>query len=251
MTETIGERAACYLYGIAAADLRLPDELTGLAGRPVEVIPYGAVAAVVSPLDLNDPVARRNDLIAHGRVLDAVAAAGAVIPVRFGSVLEDSSALVSKVLEPGCQRYEEMLAELDGQAQFVVSVRYDEERVLSEVVAESPQIAELRARTRELPAESTYRERIRLGELVAGAVEAKRDTDARAVLAVLEPLATASRLRQGAGLDQLVDVAFLVEDGRRAAFDQAAEELAAELAGRAQVRLVGPTAPYDFVSAEG
>jgi hypothetical protein len=251
MIETINDSTGCYLYGIAAADLKLPDNLVGLAGQPVEVVPYGGVAAVMSRLDINRSVARRDDLIAHGQVLDAAAAAGAVIPVRFGSVLRDWQELVSEVLEPGYAQYETMLGELAGHAQFVVHVRYEEQQILTEVVAGSPEIAALRERTRGLPEESSYQARIRLGELVAAAVEAKRDTDMRETLAALEPFAAAVEIRQSGGLDQLVDVALLIEDDRRAAFERAAEQLASELAGRARVSLVGPTAPYDFVGAGG
>ncbi|HEY0474581.1 MAG TPA: GvpL/GvpF family gas vesicle protein [Kribbella sp.] len=247
MTETINESAGCYLYGIAVADLELPADLVGLDGRPVEVVPYGGVAAVMSRLGLDRSVARRDDLIAHGQVLDAAAAAGAVIPVRFGSVLRDWQELVSEVLEPRYTQYETMLGELAGHAQFVVHVRYEEQQILTEVVAESPEIAALREQTRGLSEESSYRGRIRLGEMVAAAVEAKRDIDLRRVLAALEPFAAASEIRESGGLDQLVDVAFLVGDDRRADFEHAAEKLASELGGRARVSLVGPTAPYDFV----
>jgi hypothetical protein len=251
MTGTINESAGCYLYGIAVADLELPDDLVGLDGRPVEVVPYGGVAAVMSRLGLDRSVARRDDLIAHGQVLDAAAAAGAVIPVRFGSVLRDWQELVSEVLEPRYAQYETMLGELAGHAQFVVHVRYEEQQILTEVVAESPEIAALREQTRGLPEESSYRGRIRLGEMVAAAVEAKRDIDLRRVLAALEPYTAASEIRESGGLDKLVDVAFLVGDDRRADFEQAAEKLASELSGRARVSLVGPTAPYDFVGMGG
>jgi hypothetical protein len=251
MIEAINDSTGCYLYGIAAADLELPDDLVGLAGQPVEVVPYAGVGAVMSRLDLDRTVARRDDLIAHGQVLDAAAAAGAVIPVRFGSVLRDWQELVSEVLEPGYAQYEELLGELAGRSQFVVQVRYEEQQLLTEVVAGSPEIAELRERTRELPEESSYRARIRLGELVAATVDAKRDSDMREILAAMEPFAAAAEIRESAGLDHLVDVAFLIEDGRRAAFEQAAEQLASELAGRARVSLVGPTAPYDFVGTGG
>jgi hypothetical protein len=86
--------------------------------------------------------------------------------------------------------------------------------------------------------------------LVAKAVEAKSAQDGQTLLAALEPYASAINVRESAGLDRLLDVALLVEDARRAEFEQAVEVLARAFAGRAQLKLVGPTAPYDFVSAE-
>jgi hypothetical protein len=89
-----------------------------------------------------------------------------------------------------------------------------------------------------------------MGELVAQALESKREADGKAVLDALLPHVVASRVLPGAGIDHLVDVAFLVDDDRRAAFEEAAEDVAASVAPRATVRLVGPVAPYDFVPEE-
>jgi hypothetical protein len=237
----------CYLYGIATADLTLPDDLNGIDGQAVGVVPLKGVAAVTSPLDVERIIARRADLIAHSRVLDAVAATGPVIPVRFGSVMHDHSELLAEILEPGHDRFEAMLRELAGYSQFTVRARYEEAQVLSEVVAENAEIAWLNDETRDQPEEPQYRALVRLGELVAAALEKKRAADAERMLSFFDPFVAALRVRDGAGIDQLVDVAFLVDRNQRAAFEQAAEQLASEYAGRARLKLVGPTAPYDFV----
>ncbi|WP_432945623.1 GvpL/GvpF family gas vesicle protein [Kribbella sp. CA-253562] len=251
MTVSSEVGVACYVYGITVADLRLPDGLTGIGDQPVAVVPYGEVAAVTSAVDPTQSAARRADLVAHSKVLDAVAAAGPVVPIRFGSILVDRSAVLTEVLEPSHDRFRAMLDELAGYLQFTVRARYDERQVLTEVVAGNPEIALLRAETREHPEESSYGARVRLGELVAAALEEKRAVDGEQVLAMLEPFAAAVNVREGAGLDQLIDVAFLVEEAQRAAFERAAEQVAKEFTGRARIKLVGPSPAYDFVDAEG
>jgi gas vesicle protein GvpL/GvpF len=240
----------CYLYGIVAADLVLPTDLKGLHSQAVSLIPYGDVAAVTSLLDSEQSLAGREELMSHSRVLDAIATLGPVIPVRFGSVLQDQDAVRTNLLEPGHDRFHAMLDDLAGQSQFIVRARYDERQILTEVVAENPEIAQLRAVTRDSPDDSSYGERVRLGELVARALEAKSAEDGRTLLTELERLAVAVNIRESAGLDRLLDVALLVEDRRRAEFEQAVEELAEAFAGRAHLKLIGPTAPYDFVTAE-
>jgi hypothetical protein len=240
----------CYLYGIVGADLVVPSDLKGLHDQAVSLIPYGDVAAVTSLLDSEQTQAGRNELMAHSRVLDALATLGPVIPVRFGSLLRDQDAVRADLLEPSHDRFHAMLDDLAGQAQFVVRARYDEEQILTEVVAENPEIAELRAATRDSPDDSSYGERVRLGELVARALEAKSAEDGNTLLTELERHATAVNIRESAGLDRLLDVALLVEDSRRQEFEGAVEELAAAFAGRAHLKLIGPTAPYDFVTAE-
>ena len=45
----------------------------------------------------------------------------------------------------------------------------------------------------------------------------------------------------------MLDVALLVDDERRADFEEQLESLAEEVHERIRLRLVGPMAPYDFV----
>jgi hypothetical protein len=240
----------CYVYGIVPANLELPGDLTGLDDQAVSLVSAGKLAAVVSRIDNDRTVGRRADLISHSRVLDAVAAAGAVIPLRFGSILQSRSGVSEQVLEPGSERFEEMLDDLAGRSQFTVHARYEESQVLAEIVAEDAEIANLRSQTRDQPEDATYHARVRLGELVMQALEAKRATDGSSLIDALLPYTAGCNVRSSAGMDHLIDVAFLVEDEQRDAFERAAEQVAGELAGRARVKLLGPTAPYDFVAVE-
>lgn len=240
----------CYVYGITTADLVVPTELRGIGDQTVDLFPHGELAAVVSLVDSSSARAGRSDLLAHGRVLDTIAELGPVIPVRFGSVLQDQDAVTGDLLEPRRERFATMLRELTGRAQFTIRARYEERQVLTEIVAENPAIAQLRRLTRDRPGESSYGERIRLGELVAAALETKSATDSQAMLAELEQHVVGVNIRESAGIDRLLDVAVLVEDEHRAEFEQAVEGLAATFAGRARLKLIGPTAPYDFVDAE-
>jgi hypothetical protein len=240
----------CYVYGIVAADLVVPPALRGVGDQLVCAAPSGDVAAVMSPVDSDVTLAGRADLLAHSHVLDRIAELGPVIPVRFGSVLENREAVAGDLLESGRERFRAMLRDLTGHAQFTVRARYDERQILTEVVAQNSEIAQLRELTREQPDESSYGERVRLGELVARALETKSAADGHAMLLELERHVTALNVRDSGGINGLLDVAVLVEDGRRAEFEQAVEGLAETFAGRAWLRLIGPTAPYDFVDAE-
>ncbi|TDD71037.1 GvpL/GvpF family gas vesicle protein [Jiangella aurantiaca] len=238
---------AQYVYAIVPAGTSAPDELTGIDDGDIELIAHGPVAAVVGKVVTDRAFGRRDDLLAHSRVTDTLAQRCPVIPVRFGSVVTDTGAVVGELLEPNTEFFASVLDELSGHRQYVVRARYDEEAVLAEIVRENPEIAALREDTRDHPVEATWNERIRLGELVARALEVKRDVDSAALLDLLVPAAEAWNIRAAGEVDHLIDVAFLVADEQLDAFDQAAEQAARNLAGRARVRLIGPTAPYDFV----
>ncbi|MGZ6079630.1 MAG: GvpL/GvpF family gas vesicle protein [Myxococcaceae bacterium] len=245
--DSLPEHLACYVYGVVAGDADVPGGLTGLDDGEVELVRHGDVAAVVTVIEVERPPGRRKDLLAHSTVLDALAGAGPVVPVQFGSVLPDPASVVEDFLAPDADRFAELLEQLTGRSQFNLRATYNEAAVLAEVVAEQPEVAHLRQITRDVPEEVAYGDRVRLGELVASALEAKREYDAGILLDAVLPHVVDHSVRNGAGVDHLLDVAFLVDDEQRDAFEDALESLAEAMHERARLQLFGPLAPYDFV----
>jgi Gas vesicle synthesis protein GvpL/GvpF len=173
-----------------------------------------------------------------------------VAPVRFGSVMEDEVAVLEELLAPGVEWFTELLAQLDGRVQLNLRASYDESTVLAEVVRTDPEIASLHQLTRDLPPDTAYAERVRLGELVAGAVESRREADTDVIMRVVEPHVVATRLTPGSGVDHVLRAALLVERDRQDELEQALEDLAEAVHERIRLSLVGPVAPYDFVEEE-
>jgi hypothetical protein len=249
-TEGPSMDTGCLVYGVVDPDTVLPDGLRGVDDEPVHVVRNGVVAAVVGPYRLDRPAGRRAELVAFGSVLDALVAAGPVVPVRFGSVMHDEQQVLTDLLETDGHYFRELLDEVRGRVQLNLRATYLEDVVLEEVVRSDPRVAELRAATRELPEEAAYGARVELGELVARHLEVKRELDAESVLDVATRHSTAHAVRGGSGLTHVVDVALLVEEDRRADLEQDLEDLAEVVHERMRLRLVGPLAPYDFVGAE-
>jgi hypothetical protein len=162
-------------------------------------------------------------------------------------VLPEPDDVVRELLEPQADHFAALLDELTGRHQFNVRGRYNEAAVLAEVVAEDAEIAALRERTRDLPEHVGQAERVRLGELVSHALERKREDDSAIVLDIVLPHVASYAPRGGAGLDHMMDVAFLVDDDRRAGFEDALEAVAEAMHERVRLQLMGPMAPYDFV----
>jgi hypothetical protein len=78
-----------WVYGFVSTpdeDLLLP---AGVDDEPVHLVVHGAVAAAVSQVSGSGDAVTR--MLPHERVVEALLAAGAVIPARFGSVLADES----------------------------------------------------------------------------------------------------------------------------------------------------------------
>ena len=241
----------CYVYGVAGAgiDTAVLTEVEGIGRHGPALVEHLGLAAVVERLDEDMPVGARRSLMAHYRVLNAVSGHAAVLPLRFGTVLEDAEAVRSLLLEPQREELEETLAALVGHAQLVVKARYVAEAVLAEVVAGDPRIRELNARTRGAPSDAAHHDRVRLGELVAHAVDAVRVADREQLVELLRPHAVDWTVRDGSGVDGLCDVSLLVATSDHAVVEAAVGDLARDWGARVTLQVLGPMAPFDFVAA--
>ncbi|WP_242903574.1 GvpL/GvpF family gas vesicle protein [Actinomadura terrae] len=240
-----------YVYGVTRKGRALPDGVTGLDGKPVTLVADGECAALVSDLPAGRALGERADLEAHQRVLNALVEAGTVVvPLRFGAAMAGPEAVRDELLAANSDRFAPMLDRLEGRVELRLRGTYVQETVLREIMTADPEIAELSKRLREVPADAAdavYYDRIRLGELIAGAMERLRENDAQALLEGAAPLAEAVLPRPPAREEDVVDASFLVRTERRAEFDAAVEELGRAHADRVRLRLVGPLPPYDFV----
>jgi hypothetical protein len=234
-----------YVYGIVPSDVDLPT-LHGLDDVEVELIVLDDLGAVVSTFALDRPPGRKAELVAHSRVVDALAEIGPVVPVQFGSVLEHDSAAVEELLEEQSDLARATLEHVRGKVQMNLRVSYVEERVLEEVVRENPRVADLRRRTRDLPEGAVHPDLVELGEQVSTAMSAKSAVDGEMVLEAVRAHPVEVVERPGGGLDHVIDLALLVVSDDTDDLVQTLEDFAEQTHERLRWRLVGPVAPYDF-----
>ncbi|MEU7576967.1 GvpL/GvpF family gas vesicle protein [Streptomyces sp. NPDC041068] len=234
-----------YIYGIASSSHpALPDGMEGI-GRPacvVRVLKQGELAAIVSdaPDDLKP---KRRDLLAHQNVLTEAGAAGAVLPMRFGSLAPDDEA-VATVLGERADHYEERLRALDGKVEYNVKATHNEQAVLHQVLAENPELrAMVEANQRQ--GGGSYEQKLQLGEMVSSTVRAREASDAVEVRRALEPAAEAVGVGPE-GTGWLANISFLVDRGSADGFLGAVDELRSTQP-HLELRVHGPLPPYSFV----
>ncbi|MEV8516055.1 GvpL/GvpF family gas vesicle protein [Dactylosporangium sp. NPDC051484] len=244
-------RTGIYMYAVVPSDVEVDREARGVGDppAPVKLVRHDRIAALVSEVDVDRPLGRPDELLAHERLLDATAAEVPVLPIRFGAVVADRHAVVDEFLAPYHDEFDAALQELDGKVEYVVRVRYVEAAVLGEILRENPEVARLREAIRGAPEDVTRNERLRIGELINQAIEAKRQADTRTLTEALTPLTGAVNVREPSHELDAANVAVLVETAREAEFVKAVEGAARDWEGRATLRLLGPVAPYDFVTA--
>jgi Gas vesicle synthesis protein GvpL/GvpF len=237
---------AQYVYGIVEPDARAPGG-KGIGGARLQLVRGEDSAALVS--DLGERTLRfgREEMLVHGQVLERALAKGTVLPMRFGIVMSGPEEIHSRLLDEHGPELREQLAELAGKVEIRIRATYDEQSLLREVVRDVPEIAQLRASMQGLSADATYYARIRLGELVAGAVERRRERDAEAILDALAGAALDVEPGRGSHERIVFQASFLVEQGRLAEFDRLLDRIADGYGGWIRFKYTGPLPPHSFV----
>jgi hypothetical protein len=237
----------CYVFGIVPAGAPVPSSDDEGPASGLRLVEVGKVAALVGSTAADRGLGRAADLLAHDRVLAEVLATGTpVLPMRFGAVVTDETAVQQELLSAHHDHFVEVLESLRGRVQYTVNVRYEQDTVLRQVLDEHPEIARLRGADQQTETRAGFERRLRLGELVVRALERLRPTDAAAVLEELgDELDFCAR--HPTSPDEVLDAAFLVETAHAADFEDRVEEMGRRNAGRLRVRLVGPSPAYDFV----
>ena len=239
-----------YVYGIVESTARAP-KASGIGGAPLAVVAGDGAAALVSDLPDREVHMGRDEVLMHAEVLDQALAQGTVLPMRFGVVMDGSDDVRRKLLERHSEDLRSQLSELAGKVEVNVRAVYEEDVVLREAVSEEPEIARLREAVRDRSEDASYYERIRLGELVAQAMERKRERDAQAIIDLLAPETLAVDVGVPAHERVVVSASFLVARARLDAFDELLEAVARDQFGRIRFKLTGPRPPHSFVELGG
>ncbi len=246
------EPSAAYIYGIVAADTRTPSG-PGIDGGKLRLVASDGVAALVSEVPRGNLRFGRSAMLSHSQVLEQAMVNGTILPTRFGVVVDDDAAVRDSLLDPHLDRLREQLEEFAGKVELKLRGMYEEDRLMSEVVGEDQDVARLRQSLKGTPPDASYYGRVRLGELVAAAVDRKRRRDSELILTRLEPLALAVEIAEPNHERVAVNASFLVQRGQIEAFDSAVDEIGREQDGRIRFKYTGPLPPHSFVrlDAEG
>jgi len=237
-----------YIYCIIPRPPLLSLALTGIDDKPVTVVPFENLAAVVSESPVRRYQVSREYTLKHEWVIEQVMQYYTVLPVRFGTVAANEDDIRVKLLRRHFGSLHGMLKRMDNKVELGVKALWDRERIFATLLEDDPELRLFRdALAGKSEAETRY-ERIQLGQMVEQALTTRRSRDFAHIIEMLRPLAQQVRENPILGDMMVVNAAFLVDKRRESVFDARIQALDDESAGLIHFRYVGPLPPFNFVS---
>lgn len=257
---------AWWVYCVAPIGHALPDGLVGLGGGTPELVASGDLAAVASPVPLNEygeePL-RRNltDLDwlertarTHETVIERMLAGGEVVPVRVCTTYS-SREQVQAMLDERRTALSGTLSRLAHRSEWGVKVVLDRPALEAHAV-ESGELSADRAASERLGEDAVYIERKRMAarvreeseRLLSAAVrEVHCELAGRAADAAVLP--AQKRELSGYAGEMVLNGAYLVTESRGEAFASLVHELDVRFDELGlNFELTGPWPPYNFVA---
>lgn len=266
MTGNARAAHGCYVYGVAPAGAAVPGIGGIMSGEPVRAVVHGDLQAVVSPVELDtfteerlaEMVADRDRLEAaaraHEAVLSAVIDNGDLVPLRFGTVYRDESA-VAELLAASERTLLAALGRVRGAREWGVKVFGDTDALSEAVRASHPDAPQPDAATGQGTA---YFQRKRFERTVAGEAEqlglaAARDSHER--LAAAAQAAALSDPQppelSGRADRMLLNASYLVRRDEEDTFARALAAVRDDHEPRGvSAELTGPWAPHHFADLD-
>lgn len=253
------DREARYLYCIIKCpEERSFDGLGGIGdGDSVYTVAYEDLACVVSDSPDMKYDSTRANMMAHETVIEHVmiGAGFTVLPIRFGTITRKGSIspeedIKHKLLESRFKEFQDLHNKMQSKVELGLRALWrDEKAIFDEIVAENREVRRVRNSligSMDRAPEATHFERMRAGEMVKAAMDAKRDKEARKLLSRLRPIA--DRVRENKIImDRMVlNAAFLVDQRHEVAFDELVKKLDEELGERMVFKYTGPNPPFNF-----
>jgi len=217
-------------------------------GGPVYALNSGGYGAVVSDSPVVEYWRTRRNMIVHTQVQEEVLRECPILPVRFGTIAPDADSVRHKLLDRRCGEFAALFAEVEDRVELGLKVFWNEQTLFEEIVADNPRIRQLRDSLVGVSEQRSHYDRVRLGEMVADAVKAKREAESEQLMDRFGPLAYKTRTNNTLGDRMVLNAAFLVDRYREPDFDRAVREMDSEQGSRLTLRYIGAAPPYNFVN---
>ncbi|MBF8267907.1 MAG: GvpL/GvpF-family gas vesicle protein 2 [Dehalococcoidia bacterium] len=252
-----GDWAVDRVYLYAITDRPSSDEVDlgvlGLDGAsPVRLVAREGVGCVVSDYPGREMRHLSREelvrcLLLHQRVVERVMPYHTVLPVKFGTTVEDDKA-VGALLGQGHQALTEALNGMRDKVEVEVAATWDVNQALEAASWEEEVVRAREAIARK--GSPTLEDRVHLGQVVKACLDRRRDDCRKRMLGFLHPLAISVAPNALISEDMVMNVAFLVNHSQQRRFDEGVQELDTLFQNEITFRVIGPLPPYSFSTVE-
>lgn len=239
-----------YLYGVIQTTKQEAFGRIGIGRKTPEVfsIVVRDVACVASPWEEETVPATAEHAQAHERVLLTVFERFAVLPFEFGTVAPDAQ-MVTRLLSSNLARFRMALRRLKGQAEMQLVIAWNSmKQIFEEILKEHHAIARYKQEILQKPADQTYQDRIKIGEMVAAALSHKKTQQAQRIASALRRHVLDLELEEPIGDATVLRVFCLVKKDHVGSFEQQLRLLDARFDGGLDWKYTGPLPCYHFVT---
>ena len=241
-----------YIYCIIKETENKSFGLTGINNREVNPVHYKDIAAVVSNtpvinFDRLDKKELTKHVAIHQKVQEVVMKDYDVCPMAFG-VIAPSVDEVQRILERVYLQFKTALKKIEGKAEFVVQVWWDQRKLLKELANTNPEIQKLK---QEMSLKSSILGmpiKLKVGKLIYEKVENQREAYIKDVREELDSLSYDSTLNKLIEDEMIANFSFLIERAKEPELDKKMQELGKKYEGKLRFKYIGPMPPYSFVN---
>jgi len=223
----------------------------------VYTLPYQDIACVVSDYPKSsfdygtrEEVAKK--LIGHQAVVEKVMKEHTIIPIKFGTLLEDNDE-VKKVLEKAYSEFKDSLEKSDKKIELnLAAVWNDLNSVIKKIGDENEAVWKFKEEIAKKPPEETFQDRVKIGNMIKEALDKKRDELQKEMIEFLMDKVKVNEAKKHERMDDtmILNCAFLLDKDKEKEFDQALNELNKRYSERINFRCVGPLPLYSFATYE-
>jgi hypothetical protein len=238
------------MYGVVSADHAISvAEWTGIDAGLVYYVSEGALAAVVSDVPNGRLRPQRRHLAAHQAVLKRLMQESAVLPMSFGTIA-DNPEKVRQVLALNQDALLDQLRRVAGKGEMSLRVRWDVPNIFEYFVNTHSQLSALRDQLFRGGREPSQTDKIELGRLFQGILNADRAAHTETVWRALLPCCAEIKETPPREDREVMNLVCLVERDLQKEFENAVLEAANLFDDTFCFDFSGPWPPYNFVDVQ-
>ncbi len=218
-------------------------DVSGIEGQRVYAILANGLSAIVSNCEVKEVFISRDNLLTHQKVVEAVFAKQAVLPVSFGTVAKNAEDVKEKILKQKTEELRKALEEARGKAEVGLRVSWlNVSNIFQEIANGSQELKALKT-SKNLD----YQAKLAAGQLVADLLEKKREEEKESIIAQLTDLAEDFKEKEILSDNMIFNGAFLVSRKKTKEMEERVKTLTKKHGGRANFAYTGPSPLFNFV----